>query len=347
MCLEADAVCVADADVTFLSQNGTDAGSCGRSTPCRTLRYALTQPHLVAHFDGGSTDVGAAALSFERSLYIDGTNTKIEGGSASGVLEISEAGSNDRRVTLNSVTIGPGSGNAVTSSLRSANIRVHNSIIERPIDVSNGTFQASRSRITRSIKCTSGSLKLDDNQIQEASVEAMACQVTAARNQFESRSGVPFTTQGGLVTFENNLVVVTDRYVDALYVTSSLSGSSVRFNTIVSQTGVTTSDPALYCDETLDVSNNIIAYNSTNPISQNCRPRFTLFDSITPPSDTMGEGNKVGDVGTFFADRDRGDFHLSNQSPAKDVATPGTGVLTDLDGNPRGPMPDMGAFEAP
>src|SRR5205823_6473752 len=41
ICLEADGTCTADSDVAFVTQMGSDAGSCTRTAPCATLGYAL------------------------------------------------------------------------------------------------------------------------------------------------------------------------------------------------------------------------------------------------------------------------------------------------------------------
>jgi uncharacterized repeat protein (TIGR01451 family) len=52
----------------------------------------------------------------------------------------------------------------------------------------------------------------------------------------------------------------------------------------------------------------------------------------------------VGDP--FFEDASTGNYHIQSNSAAIDKAI-GLGVVSDLDGNPRGAMPDLGAYESP
>ncbi len=351
VCLEADATCVADASVGFISPTGADAGTCARNAPCKTLGYALTQPGSTIHIDGGSTDIGAAPLAIARSVYIDGTNTVIEGGGASGMFELSQAGTGTRVVTLGNVTIAAGPGNAFTSTVGSAKIRMHDATIARPIEVTNGTFEASLSRFSAGIRCDRGNLTLVENQFVDAQAFAMGCQSSVVGNRFENRTTGAFTSIGGGATFDNNLVVITDRFIDAVSVVGAGTGSAIRFNTVVNLTSIMRSDVAIACDGGLTVTSNVVAYNSTDPISTACAAKFTLFDMVAPASDTAGEGSKTGEVSTFFVDRDAKDFHLAPQSPARGSAEPGLPVIEDLERAPRpnpfGSAPDMGAFESP
>lgn len=351
VCLEADATCVADAEVLFVSPTGADSGSCSRNAPCKTLTFALTRPGFVIHIDGGSTNIGAMPLAFASSLYIDGTNTVIEGGDATGVFELAQSGAGTRVITLGSITIAAGPGNAFTSTYPAAKIRLHDATIARPIEIANGTFEASRSRFSKGIRCDDGNLTLVENELLDASAYAMGCQSVVLRNRFENRTVGAFTAIGGGATFDNNLVVITDRFIDAVSVVGAATGSAIRFNTVVNLTSIVTSDVAIACDGGLPVTSNVIAYNSTNPIGTTCAARFTLFDTVAPATDTAGEGSKVAEVSTFFADREAKDFHLAPQSPARSSAELGLPVADDLETKPRpnpvGSAPDMGAFEAP
>lgn len=122
-------------------------------------------------------------------------------------------------------------------------------------------------------------------------------------------------------------------------------GSVFRFNTVVSTNASTYDSVAIYCDSGIGISNNIFAYNSTNPINGNgsCTVTSSLFD--TQGMSDAGS-NAVGDRATFFLDLAQGDFHLAPSSPARDAAEPGL-VDSDFDGAPRGSSPDIGAYEAP
>ncbi|HEY5936147.1 MAG TPA: hypothetical protein VIU61_15965, partial [Kofleriaceae bacterium] len=92
VCLEADATCVGDAAVLFVSPEGVDSGECSRDAPCKTISYALTKlmvGRVVIHLDGGSTNAGTASLNVS-GVYLDGTNTAIEGGNSTTIFSVNQ-----------------------------------------------------------------------------------------------------------------------------------------------------------------------------------------------------------------------------------------------------------------
>ena len=152
---------------------------------------------------------------------------------------------------------------------------------------------------------------------------------------------------GSSQKIENNVFVGSDARVPLVAVLGS-SGSTFRFNTIVNISPIVGSAYAVACDEGLDFTSNIIAYNSTSPAS--CVARYTLFDAAGAEEVNRGVGNRSAEVVTFFQDRQAGNFHLTSTSPALGSGEPDL-VTTDLDGSARrmpvGSMPDVGAYEAP
>ena len=58
-------------------------------------------------------------------------------------------------------------------------------------------------------------------------------------------------------------------------------------------------------------------------------------------------GQEIGniDADPLFVDPGNGDYRLMKDSPAIDAGTPVDAPATDLDGNPRDALPDMGAYE--
>jgi hypothetical protein len=122
----------------------------------------------------------------------------------------------------------------------------------------------------------------------------------------------------------------------------------LRFNTVVNVSSAMGSTYAIWCDEGLNATSNIIAYNSSSPIA--CVARNSLFDATAAQEVDRGIGNRVAEIETFFKNRQARDFHPALSSPAIGFGEPGL-VTTDLDGNPRpmpvGSLPDVGAYEAP
>jgi hypothetical protein len=98
------------------------------------------------------------------------------------------------------------------------------------------------------------------------------------------------------------------------------------------------------------MTSNIIAFNSTAPLTSSCAAEHSLFDLPGAERATQGTGNRSADVATFFKDRTNGDFHLATNSPALELGLPGL-VNEDFDGVvrpvPAGTNPDSGAFESP
>jgi hypothetical protein len=153
---------------------------------------------------------------------------------------------------------------------------------------------------------------------------------------------------GGLLTVENNIFVVPSEFADVIRVGSLAPGSIAAYNTIVNTSAVMQSPVAISCDATLNVTSNIIAYNSPNPMSgDGCVAHASLFDLPGAPD---APGNPSGNVTTFFKNRQSGDFHLAVGSPASGIGEPNI-VTVDFDGNlrpsPAGSRPDVGAYEAP
>ena len=160
-------------------------------------------------------------------------------------------------------------------------------------------------------------------------------------------NGAPIATTGGTFTIQDN-VVVSDNGLDDVISLGGGPGSTFRFNTVVNLSGENDTANSVDCfDAGLDVSDNIIAWNTSN--APTCPTEYTLFDNVValPP----GEGNQVGDASTFFVDMANKNFHLAPGSPAIGAAQPGVSAPTDFDGNPRpapsGTNADVGAFESP
>jgi hypothetical protein len=156
---------------------------------------------------------------------------------------------------------------------------------------------------------------------------------------------------GGLVRIENNLFVENLEGVNAIRFIAPVDPSSTfRFNTLVQTSPVTTSAAGIACVDGLVLSSNILAYNSTSPLSGPCVTRHSLFDLPGAPAAMAGQNNRSADVATFFVNRAANDFRLAAGSPAIELGQPGL-VTIDVDGSPRpspaGTNPDSGAHEAP
>jgi hypothetical protein len=348
VCLEADGICAVEANVLFVApvQVGNDVGTCTRSAPCATLPYAISKispGRNVIHVDGGSTVLSSTPVSIALSIYIDGTRTAVIG-SGSTVFDINGDG---KRVTLSGLDISPGSGTAI--ALTGASLRLFDMKVTAPVSNTNGTLEVLLSSLGPAT-CMNGFFSLKNSAVS-GGLDSSGCQLNVAANSFNDSS---LRADGGSLVFENNLAVVHNGLADFLSVQGAASGSTVRFNTFVNTTSIASDGAALACDQSVEATSNIFAYNSGHPVQNapnKCLPAFSLFDSTAVATQTGGVGSKVGDGSTFFVDRAAMNFHLAPTSPAKASAQAGLPVMFDLDGvarpNPAGSVPDIGAFEAP
>jgi hypothetical protein len=178
-----------------------------------------------------------------------------------------------------------------------------------------------------------------------------SCAATVTRNRFDSDNDGSVQISIGQVIMENNLIIHEDGFNDSISVTGLAAGSTVRFNTIVNTTGAPSDGAAINCDNTVQITSNIFAYNSGHPVvGTGCDIRYSIFD--TQSTTSAGTGNQVVAIDSIFVDRATGDYHLSAASVAKGASEPGqTMTKIDFEGNPRpnpaGTMSDSGAFEAP
>lgn len=360
VCIEAEGTCVADADVAYVTMMGNDTGSCTRAAPCATVGYAIGQAgaRRVLHVLGGSLQAGTVNLTGD--LVLDGEDTTLAVGmpltitapanvvvegfrlaAPSTMLAAIDVTGNQAKATLVNLTIsGPGGplitgGNGTDITLRHSHL---------------GSLTTSN---WNQVSCQNGKLLADQNTFENAYISPISgtCETIVTRNRFESRFDRSVGQSGGHLTMENNLIIHTDGYNDSISLSSLGAGSVVRFNTIVNTTALPSDGAALSCDNSVNATSNIIAYNSGHPITgQGCSPRYTVFDDVSTTS--AGTGNQVVGIDTIFVDRAGGDYHLATDSVARGGAEPGlTMVKSDFEGNPRpnpmGSTADCGAFEAP
>ena len=358
ICIEADGTC-ADAGATvFVSSVGTDIGDCKEATPCATIPFALqrvTPIRRVMRVVGDFLNDGASQPTFviDRSLTIDFGGTTLPRPGNGAVFSLVSPAS---VVTIEGVTLtGPLTSPPITEAPAvivgtGIALRLFNSTITGSgVEVANGTLDARNLKVAASvIRCTSGTLLIRDSTFSASKTNYTNCQTTITKNRFDLAPDAAFQGQGGVLTFENNVLIVNSEFSDLISTGGHAPGSVIAFNTIVNTATVLKSPAALSCDATFTITSNIIAYHSTAPIlGQGCIVRASLFDL---EGAAAAPGNPSGDASTFFKSRASGDFHLATASPALNVGEPNI-VTSDFDGNPRpapaGSRPDVGAYEAP
>ncbi len=345
VCLEADGVCADESAVLFVSNAGTDAGTCTSTAPCEKIAFAIplvTSTRNVIHVVGAlSRDT--ATITLDRAVTIDGTGTRFTN-PATGPMFAKTFGP---AATIEGIDIvNPNSVVAITVAASTA-LRLHATTLSKANVTSSGSLEISGSTIREftSITCSNATLTADNRRFEglQSRIFSTACQTTIRGNRFIDVFDV-LDVDGGFLTVTNNLFTVPDQLTDSIQLNNLAVGSVFAFNTIVNTSGVTSSGGAITCDSTVDLTSNIIAYNSTLPLNTGCTAVSSVFD--LPGAASAGSNPSV-DAATLFVNLPLGDFHLSATSAARGLGEAGI-VTIDLEGNPRpAAMPDVGAFEAP
>jgi len=344
VCQEAAGICVADADVIYVRADGSDAGTCTYSMPCKSLPFAFQQLSAgreTVHIVGGAYSVGSATVTLPvRSVYLDGDDTVLYREAQGPVLT-----ANNGSAIISHVTLGATAQSNASLAISGGYVELYEATAATAITITGGRIEVARSAVQAQNQCASpGALDVHDSLLERGFV-SQGCNVTLQRNRFDSptNGSVLTATGSGIVIVEDNAIVTGDYLSDAMNV-SGAAGSRVRFNTFANIGNVDMGAMPLSCTANVDATSNIFAWHShTIP---NCATRYSLFDTIVGLQ--PGTGNRVGDASTFFVDYQHGDVHLAPNSPAKDGGEPGLDVTTDIDGNPRNvATPDIGAYEAP
>ncbi|MBC7976199.1 MAG: hypothetical protein H7138_14600, partial [Myxococcales bacterium] len=320
VCVEAEGRCVADADVSFATMMGNDTGTCTRTAPCASLTYAIAQAgrRPGVHVLGG-TLFANEVVTVTGNRVIDGEGTALR---ASGTTFAVTA---PAKVTIEGFLLaGPSDGMAPAINITGAGAIAVLSDLQ--ITGSGAVITAGSSTdvtLTRShignlvgdrhqVSCSNGKMRVTDSVFENSVISPLSgnCELTVARNRFESNNDGSVQLVGGRLVMENNLVIHRDGFNDSILAAQLAPGSTIRFNTIVNTTAVASDGAAISCDNTVEVTSNIIAYNSGNVITgQGCVTRYSIFDEVAKTS--AGTGNQVTNLETIFVNRGAGDYHLA------------------------------------
>lgn len=364
VCIEAEGGCVADSEVAFVADMGTDTGTCTRAAPCDTISFALAQAggRRVIKVLGGTLAIFNDPITLTGDVVLDGDDTSLQSnataitvnGPSTAIVEgfrvtvstdpvtpaikITGAGA---RPIFHDITVVPGAGGFGIHATLSSELTLQHSRV--------GALGST----TTEVQCQNAKIHVDQSRFESAFVGTGtgACEGSVTRNRFTSNNDKSVQMNGGPFVVENNLIVHNNGFNDSMSAANMRPGSTIRFNTLINTTAVASDGAALSCDNSIEVTSNVFAYNSGHPITgTGCSPKFSIFDEVSVTS--TGTGNQVTGIDTIFVNRVAGDFHLAPTSIARGAGEPGQlMVKVDLEGNarpnPAGTSSDCGAFEAP
>ncbi|MCW5804262.1 MAG: hypothetical protein KIT31_17955 [Deltaproteobacteria bacterium] len=353
VCIEADGACAEPNELVYVSEGGIDAAPCSKAAPCRTLQFAFGQVaanRAIIRILGGFYFLRNGTTSLGGNIIIDGSNTILgwTGPANTPALTITGAATVEG-VSISSVA----SSASVVHVATGGALRVDHTLLRGAVLVeTGGALQLTNSTLRDgSLNCAVNatcSVSVIASAIERSEVGFQGGTLRVQRTRIDSLGRGTFNVFGGVLTIENNLFLESVENRGTL-VFGFDPGSTLRHNTFVNTSSVTSTLGALACVAGLDVSNNIFAVNSTQPIIGDCVPNHSLFDTAGAAMAGVGSGNVSADVTRFFVDPIGGDFHLAAGSPAIGLGEVGA-TTTDFDGSPRpqpvGSKPDAGAFES-
>lgn len=347
VCVEASGRCVVAADVIYVTSNGTDGGTCPKTTPCRTIGFALGQvmeSRQVIKILSGALDVGAT-LNLDRTVIIDGS------GSTQVTFLANPGASVTGSVLIEGVSLRGPTLNTMLDVAAGGDLTMFGASFEDTFKVSTeGDLVLVRSRVRNVdfLECTMGNIAIRESRVEDSLVETSNCAVEISRSHLgpgPSSGNEMLIAGGGNMVIENNLFFEMGQSIILMSLTGAGLGSVFRFNTVVHANATDSQGSHINCSG-IELTSNLIALSSAMPLGANCAVHDTLFDLVASPLPGGGT-NHAADATRFFMDRAGGDYHLAPNSPAIGLGESGL-VDTDFDGTPR-PLngPDVGAFEAP
>ncbi|MFN0250108.1 MAG: choice-of-anchor Q domain-containing protein [Kofleriaceae bacterium] len=316
-----DGGCIDENQIVFLAPDGVDRGDCTRAAPCQDLAFGLTKATgLRAHVvfaTGSYTTTGALNPhgGIDR-VTLHGNGAMLTGGNADNVtINMTRPSTiRDLHVT-NPIAFGIAL-RARDANLQRLTLTGHNGLS------ANGQVTA--------------------NDLEITSVGTQGRGIFVAGNLLLDRARIRGGAAGiaGYGVFDVVNTVISDTAVGGVNFDSNARGT-LRFVTI-SRTNFVADGIGARCGSSAVAFENSIIWDSTETTTPNVES-CTFTNTIVGPMMAFGALNTP----PMFADELAGNFHLTPNSPARDVVDAGPPTDFEGDPRPRGVRFDIGADEAP
>ena len=321
-----DGLCIPGSSIVYVSPVGIDSGECTNAAPCATVGYAI------------------ARTSISRRDIVTANGTYVE---PSVRIEIAPTTTPADRVDIH----GNGSTLKATSFEPFINVRLPASIRDLTIETTVTALIVDRSLTLERVHIKSGvgalvtaPLVATDLTIDGTTGVSLGAGGILTMDRVTIRAaefGIEGPNQAGTSATITNLLVSGAQYrgLQLPYTTGKIS-----FATIVDNGSQVTSGPkSVLCSPDMTIHASIVwdVYSTAAapPIGGDC----ILTNTIAGTAPVAGATR----VDPLFKDRPNGDYHLSSNSPAKDVVETGPTLDFERDPRPIGARFDLGADEAP
>jgi hypothetical protein len=345
-CATETGTCGDASSIAYVSDSGTDTGTCAVTSPCRTFAFVGTVlgGRTWVHVLGAAFSAGSASNVIPTGVAtIDSSSAVITNDGSSPIFTTAGA----QNVTLRTMTIGASGRSAAAISMASSTVTAQHVQLLQPFNVGAGTlFVIEDSTLGGTATNTSaGTTTIRRCQLQ-IGVATTGGTLTYQRNSFNHPTARALEISGSPVTTGaiGNSIFISNG-ATASVIDLGGAGVTVQFVTIVDLQA--TAIPPITCFASTggQVDSSILGWNTT--ALPNCQTSYSLFNGST----AGGATNLAGNISSFFVDLAGQDFHLSATSPALHAGDPTSTESEDFDGNPR-PTPsatprDVGAYESP
>lgn len=337
VCLEDVGTCADPSRLIFVASSMPDTGECTSAAPCGTLTYALTKMSTlrdIIHINTATLAPASVTLNMQ-SGRIDGSNTLLTCAGTCTVLSMASG-----QMTLTGLRIGSGVGPVVPLDVSGGHIIVSGSEVLGTVKSSGGLVELMSSTLDNGINCSNGGHVSIDRSTVQGNLFVNAGQLDLTRSRLDN--GAFLNSSTATLHIANNLILSSNNETDPMNL-DGVGDSYFMFNTMVNTVGGNSTE-SMSCSGTIDVRNNVVAWNTVNaPLG--CSTQYSLYDT-TVGMVPSGTGNKIGDITTFFADLATSDFHPGPASPARGAGIASPIITTDYDGVARSNPPDIGAFQS-
>jgi len=334
---------VADTDIIFVAVNGSDAGTCTRTAPCRSIQRGINVAGARRWMTVGAGDYDTFTISNATLTILAAQGANVTRSTVGPVVDISGAAN----VTIERLRIHDGLG-AAGDGIRCSESGADGPVLtlrEVTIDRNTGV----------GVKATGCTLSVDRSTIATntaGGITATNGALTVDRSTIATNTAGGITVDSGTASITNNMITVNGGLSPTVggVKLDSVSALTFQFNTVAGNGTQAGFAAGVQCSATnpVTLSNNIIhgdqATQVTTP-APNCAFAYNLSNQVLGGSNV----STTATAAALFVDPLPGNYHSKPTSPAVGAADPAATMAVDFDGDarpaPAGSQRDIGADE--
>lgn len=340
-----DGACAAESSVAYVAASGSGT-TCSKAAPCGTLAAGLATNRSVVKISGLIKDTQTTTIDAKAVTIIADPGAILDRDGDGVILEVRNTNADVKIYDLQISGASGGVGDVGISLPSGGTPKLMLTRVKVSANIGGG-ISSSSGLVTLAQSTVSGNAA--------SGISALGGQLSIVRSTISGNGGGGIKIDGAAFDITNSFIVQNGGPTSLvgginLGTVSGTGARRVDFNTIAANGGTATVNSGINCGTVgapLVFSNNIIYGNAVSGGgkqvggSANCA---TSYSDVGPDA-TTGTGNINQDPA--FINSAQGDFHLMNNSPAKNAADGAATLANDVDGDarPQGAARDIGADE--